>query len=86
MSPDITIKSAGLFEEPKELPPKRIADHRIEIMPGVAPGNVRLYRYPHVQKEVISKMVAEMLEQGLIQPSYSSYSLPVLLVRKKDGT
>ena len=93
MSPGTTFnlsnlldKFSGLFEEPKELPPTRTADHRIEIVPGAAPANVRPYRYPHVQKEVISKMVAEMLEQGIIQPSHSSYSSPVLLVRKKDGT
>ena len=90
MSPGTTIdlsnlldKFAGLFEEPKELPPRRTADHRIEIVPGAVPANVRPYRYPHVQKEVISKMVAEMLEQGLIQPSHSSYSSPVLLKRKR---
>lgn len=67
---------SGLFEEPQELPSSRAADHRIEIIPGAAPANIRPYRYPHVQKEVISKMVAEILEQGFIQPSHSSYSSP----------
>ena len=82
---ELLTEFSAVFEEPKGLPPKRDSDHRIEIIPGAEPTNVRPYRYPHVQKEEITKMVGEMLSQGIIRPSRSAYSSPVLLVRKKDG-
>ncbi|GJV33354.1 ty3-gypsy retrotransposon protein [Tanacetum coccineum] len=34
----------------------------------------------------MTDLIADMLKDGLIKPSHSPYSSPVLLVRKKDGT
>lgn len=34
----------------------------------------------------MTQIVEEMLQQGLVCPSHSPYSSPVLLVQKKDGT
>jgi hypothetical protein len=75
-----------LFEEPNELPPRRACDHTIPLVPGASPVAVRQYRYAPKLKDEIEKQVSEMLQSGLIRPSSSAFSSPMLLVRKKDGS
>ena len=69
-----------------KVPPIRDHDHDFHLIPGSVPPNIRPYRYPYAQKSEIERMVAEMLEAGIIQPSQSSFSTPVVLVHKKDGS
>ncbi|XP_077219125.1 uncharacterized protein LOC143853291 [Tasmannia lanceolata] len=82
----ILTKYSSLFSPPHSLPPTRQCDHRIHLTPGSAPVNVRPYKYPYYQKREIELLVTEMLKDGIIQPSTSPFSSPVLLVKKKDGT
>ena len=76
----------GVFEEPKQLPPNRKIDHKIPIKVGTDPINVRPYKYPYVLKTEIEKQVEEMMKSGIIRPSNSPYSSPVILMKKKDGS
>ncbi|VFQ74686.1 unnamed protein product [Cuscuta campestris] len=50
---ELLARYKEVFQEPQGLPPHRTADHRIFVQPGVAPVNVRAYRYPHFQKAEI---------------------------------
>lgn len=76
----------GVITTPSSLPPMRSNDHRIVLQPGSQPVSIRPYRYNHSQKDEMERLVMEMLAAGIIQPSSSPYSSPVLLVRKKDGS
>jgi len=75
-----------VFSTPTELPPSRDCDHTIPLVLGARPVNVRPYRYPPALKDEIERQVEDMLNQGIIQPSSSPFSSPVLLVKKKDGS
>eukprot|EP00253_Pinus_taeda_P026304 PITA_26304 len=89
ISPDlqkVLDNHAKVFETPKGLPPISDHDHSIHLIPGSVPPNIRPYRYPYAQNCEIERMVVEMLEVGIIQPSQSSFSTPVVLVHKKDGS
>jgi hypothetical protein len=71
---------------PKGILPTRNNDHEIHLIPRSVPPNIRPYRHPYAQKSEIERMVEEMLEVGIIRPSQSSYSTPVVMVFKKDSS
>ena len=75
---------SDFFFEPKGPPPSRgVLDHKIPLEYGTNPINVRPYRYPLKQRDIIEKIVQEMLNQGIIQESGSSFASPVVLVGEK---
>lgn len=73
-----------VFAKPSELPPTRVYDHAVPLVPDAVPVNSRPYRYSPVQKDEIERQVKELLESGLIVQSTSPFASPVLLVQKKD--
>ena len=60
--------------------------HRIDLIPGTPPIASRAYRAPIAVKEEMKKQINTMLEQGIIEPSTSAFSAPVVMVPKKDAT
>ncbi|GFO50054.1 reverse transcriptase [Plakobranchus ocellatus] len=50
------------------------------------PINIRPYPIPLHGEETVIKEVKKMLDMGVIEPSNSPYSSPIVLVKKPDGT
>lgn len=82
---DLLAEFEDVFADPQGLPPIRGHDHAIQLTEGASIPNLRPYKYPHYQKNEIERMVREMMELGVIRPSISPYSSPIILVKKKDG-
>lgn len=76
---------SDLFATPNSLPLAITHDHSINLQPGTSPISVYPYRYPYFQKDEIERIVKELMDSGVVRPSHSPYSSPVLLVRKVDG-
>lgn len=64
---DLIKEFNDIFNEPTHLPPHRLGfDHRIPLKDGSTPFNLRPYRYSIIQKDIVDKLVEEMLNQGII--------------------
>ncbi|CAI7812649.1 unnamed protein product, partial [Closterium sp. NIES-53] len=79
---------SGVFPKdlPAGFPPKRAADHRIELIPGSTPPVRPTYKMSAVELKELKKQLEDLLAKEFIQPSSSPYASPVLFVRKKDGS
>ena len=76
----ILDRYTGVFAEPVGLPPSRPEDHRIQLLLGSIPPNIRPYCYPFHQKIEIEMLVRDLLKKCIIHPSTTSFSSLVLLV------
>jgi hypothetical protein len=76
-----------IFYQSRGLPPQRQHDHMmIHLLPGTTLVALRPYRYPQLLKDEVERQCQDMLAQGIIQPSTSPFSAPVLLVKKDDDS
>ncbi|XP_073219539.1 uncharacterized protein [Cicer arietinum] len=83
---ELVAKYSKVFAEPQGLPPKRRQEHAIHLKKGAGAVNVRPYRYPYHHKNEIENQIRDLLLSGVIRPSQSAFSSPVILVKKKDGS
>jgi len=48
------------------------------------PIKLVLQGVPHAQQEIIENKVVKMLKDGIVEPSDSPWSAPIILVKKKS--
>ena len=68
------------------LPPMRVTEHQIDLIPGAILPNRAPYRTNPEETKEVQKQVQALLDKGYIRVSLSPCDVPVILVPKKDGT
>ncbi|KAM1241348.1 hypothetical protein ACFX2J_046555 [Malus domestica] len=68
------------------LPPDRDVEFSIDLLPGTDPISLTSYIMAPAELRELKIQLQELIDKGFIQPSTSPWGVPVLFVRKKDGT
>ena len=68
-----------------ELGSTDVVEHRIETGSS-KPIKVPPHRFSPARIPIIREEIRKMLERGVIQPSRSPYSAPIVVQKKKDGS
>ena len=63
-----------------------LVEHTIKTVPDCKPVKLRPYRIPLAKREFAENEIEAMAEEGLIEPSYSTWSAPAVLAPKRDGS
>jgi len=68
-----------------KLPPHRVYDHAIDLVPGKLPPYGPLYNMTREENEELRKELDKQLSKGFIRSSKSQAASPVLFVKKPGG-
>ena len=82
---DLIDNFADVFSTEGKLGKCDVIEHEIHVDKAQTPIRQRAYRLSHKQKEVMTDMINDMLEQDIIQESTSPWGSPCLLVSKKNN-
>ncbi|KAA3469746.1 DNA/RNA polymerases superfamily protein [Gossypium australe] len=73
-------------EQLPRLPPVREVEFAIELVPGTSPISIAPYRMALTKLKDLKAQLQELTDRGFSRPSFSPWGVPVLFVKKKDGT
>lgn len=75
-----------ILDELPRLPPKRVFDFSIDIVPRSKPISKVPYKMTMTKLMELKAQLEEFLYKGLIRPSVLPWGAPMIFVKKKDGT
>ncbi|WVZ63911.1 LOW QUALITY PROTEIN: hypothetical protein U9M48_013504 [Paspalum notatum var. saurae] len=78
------VPPEDIFQDYHTLPPSRVYDHNIPLLPHAVPINCKPYRYSPLHKSEIQRQRSITSWSDYTQSS--PFASPVLLVQKKDGS
>ena len=73
-------------EEISGLPPKRELDFTIELVPGAIPSSKAPYQMNIFELNELKSQLKKLIDKKYIRPSVSPWGVPVIFVKKRDGT
>nr|GFB18818.1 putative reverse transcriptase domain-containing protein [Tanacetum cinerariifolium] len=73
-------------EDLSGLPPTRLVEFKIDLVPGAAPVAWAPYRLAPSEMKELAEQLKELSDKVFIRPSSSPWGAPVLFVKKKDGS
>ena len=73
-------------DEIPELPPSGDIDFSIDLILGTGPVSAAPYRMAPTELTELKKQIEDLLKKRFIRLSASPWGIPVLLVKKKDGS
>ena len=83
---ELFLEFQGTYSKgPHDLRHTSVVQHTID-MGDDSPIHQPPRGLPFVKREEAFKAISEMREQGIIEPSASTWASPVVLVKKKDGS
>ena len=70
----------------RDIPDRGVTIDVLPLVPGSKPHFRKQYRMTVAEKAELTRRVRELLDKGMVEPSTSPFSAPILFVRKPDGS